>query len=326
MLHFLVTADHSYTLKQYFSQWGANLRPQVRILKYEAKPWTRDALLGTWIFTDLERLRDDELQTVSDFAQRLTADPSRWRVLNDPRRVLLRYALLRDLAAAGINDFRAFKLSELPDGARYPLFLRRENDHAGAATDLLHDPEQLQAALRNLPNVEALLAVEYLPYQRSDGLFLKYSMMRIGTEMAPRHIHFSRHWLLKNQELVDEPLMQEEDLYVRESPHRQMLWEVFQRAGIDYGRIDYTMANDRIQVFEINTNPILLHGIQDLAPRRWESQVFSAQQMNDAFSKLDAGIAVADPAQLEADHRAFRRRIRIHNVLRKLAIRPGARR
>jgi hypothetical protein len=126
MLHFLVTADHSYTLHQYFSQWGAQLLPQVRILNYEATPWTREPLPGAWIFTDLERLQDAEAGAARDFAQRLAADPARWRVLNDPRRVLLRYALLRDLADAGINDFRAFRLSELPDDVRYPLFLRGE--------------------------------------------------------------------------------------------------------------------------------------------------------------------------------------------------------
>ena len=285
----------------------------------------REPLPGAWIFTDIERLRGDELQAASDFATRLTMDPARWRVLNDPRQVKLRYALLRDLSGAGINDFRVFRLAEIPADARYPLFLRGENDHQGAVTGLLHNAQELQAASRNLPDRDRLLAVEYLSYLRADGVFVKYSMMRIGDDVVPRHVLFSREWVLKDPDMVDDRLMLEEDLYVRESPHRIAALEIFQRAGIDYGRIDYTLANGRIQVFEINTNPIVLLGIPKLATRRWHSQASSAQQMNDAFGKLDAGLPAADPAGLEADRRALRTRMRMHRVLRKLRLRPGVR-
>jgi hypothetical protein len=325
VLHFLVTADHAYTLQEYFSHWGAKLQPQVRILSYEARPWTREPLPGAWIFTDIERLRGDEFHAASDFARQLAADPSRWRVLNDPRRVLLRYALLRDLAGAGINDFRVFRLPELPDDARYPLFLRGENDHQGAVTGLLHDAQQVRDAARNLPDKDRLLAVEYLSYRRADDVFVKYSMMRIGDEVVPRHVLFSHEWVLKDPDMVDDRLMLEEDLYVRESPHRLAVRDIFQRAGIDYGRIDYTLANGRIQVFEINTNPVVLKDIPDLAPRRWHSQATSALQMNDAFGKLAAGLPAADPARMQADRREHRLRMQMNRVLRKLRLRPGAR-
>ena len=325
MLNFLVTADHAYTLQDYFSHWGAALSPQVRILTYEARPWTREPLPGAWIFTDIERLRSDEFQAASDFALRLSSDPSRWRVLNHPQRVLLRYALLRDLAAAGINDFRVFRLPELPDDARYPLFLRGENDHQGAVTGLLQNAQQVRDASRDLPEQDELLAVEYLSYRRTDGVFVKYSMTRIGDEVVPRHALFSHEWVLKDPDIVDDRLMLEEDLFVRESPHRGAVLEIFRRAGIDYGRIDYTLANGRIQVFEINTNPIVLHGVAKLATRRWHSQASSAQQMNAAFLGLGAGLPVPDALQIETDRRVFRRRRGIHRVLRKLALKPGAR-
>jgi hypothetical protein len=325
VLNFLVTADHAYTLQDYFSHWGARLSPQVRLLHYEARPWTREPLPGAWIFTDIERLRGDEFQAACELAQRLSADPAKWRVLNDPRRVLLRYALLRDLANAGINDFRVFRLPELPDDVRYPIFLRGENDHQGAVTGLLQDAQQVRDATRDLPDKDKLLAVEYLSYRRADDVFVKYSMMRIGDAVVPRHALFSQKWVLKDPDMVDDRLMLEEDLFVRESPHRLAVMDIFQRAGIDYGRIDYTLANGRIQVFEINTNPIVLHGIPKLATRRWQSQASSAQQMNEAFSKVAIGLPEANPDRLEADRRAFRRRRGIHRVLRKLRLRPGAR-
>jgi hypothetical protein len=325
VLNFLVTADHAYTLQDYFSQWGAGLLPEVRILNYEARPWTREPLPGAWIFTDIERLRDDEFRAACALARRLSADSSRWQLLNDPRRVLLRYALLRNLADAGINDFRVFRLADVPDDARYPLFLRGENDHQGAVTGLLQDAGQLREAGRNLPDKDKLLAVEYLDYGREDGLFVKYSMMRIGGDLVPRHLLFSQGWVVKDPDMLDEKLLREEDQFVSQPPHRLALQDIFQRAGIDYGRIDYTLAKGRIQVFEINTNPVVLHGIPDLAARRWQSQVVSAQGMNAAFGKLAAGLPVADPARIEADRHDHRWRMRTHRALRKLGLRPAAR-
>ena len=43
--------------------------------------------------------------------------------------------------------------------------------------------------------------------------------------------------------------------YVRTNPHADELRKLFGAANIEYGRIDYTIADGRIQVFEINTNP-----------------------------------------------------------------------
>ena len=325
MLHFLVTDDHAYTLHEYFSQWGAQLLPQVRILKYEARPWTNEPQPGAWIFTDLERLRPDEASAASDFARRLASDPARWRVLNDPRRVLLRYALLRNLADAGINDFRVFRLPELPVDARYPIFLRGENDHQGAVTGLLHNEQQLREACRDLPDRDRLLAVEYLSYRRADGLFVKCSMMRIGDDLVPRHLLFSDEWVVKDPDKLDEGLMREEDQFVNQPSHQTALLEIFRRAGIDYGRIDYTIADGRVQVFEINTNPIVLKDIPNLAPRRWQSQASSAQQMNAVLGRLAAGLPAADPAGVSADRRVFRRRMGVHRALQKLGLRRGKR-
>jgi len=325
VLHFLVTTDHAYTLRDYFAHWGAKLQDRVRIIPYEARPWS-DPLPGTWIFTDLERLREDEARDAREFASRLAADPARWRVLNDPHKVKLRHALLSGLSAAGINDFRVFRLDEVPEDVRFPLFIRGENDHEGAISALLKDAGELRLARNGLSRTAGLLAVEYLDYQRADGFFVKYSMMRIGAEVVPRHVLFSHAWVLKNPDLVDDALMQEEDTFVRDSPHRAAISDVFQRAGIDYGRIDYTLVNGRIQVFEINTNPIVLLSIPELSPRRWASQVNSARLMNDAFLKADAGLPIPDPARVQSEHQRYRLRSRLLRARRKLGLGPAPRR
>lgn len=310
MLHFLVTADHEYTLSRYFSQWGACLRSGVGIVHYESRPWRHAAAPGVWVFTDLERLTPDELADADEFADRLKSDPTRWRVLNDPARVLRRYELLRRLADAGVNQFRAYRLPELPAAVRYPLFLRRERDHSGRQSPLLASPEALRHALEQDPSLardNTLLAVEYLPYQRVDGLFVKYSVMRAGAAMVPRHMLFSRDWEVKIPDLLDDALLVEEAGYLAGMPHAEEMARLFDLAGIDYGRIDYTLVDDRIQVFEINTNPTLVPGVEELDAARWPVQAISARQLNEAFRNLSTGLPEPDAGEMHALNRAARR-------------------
>jgi hypothetical protein len=297
MLNFLVTTAHAYTLRDYFSHWGASLRAQVRIFRYESRAWRGEASPGTWVFTDLERLDERYLELAGDLAQRLASDPARWHVLNAPSRVLCRYPLLQRLAGAGINDFRAFRLDAVPADARFPLFVRGEQDHEGSRSPLLPDQHALRAFVApggGLPRGVRLLAVEFQPYQRADGLFAKYSVMRVGTALVPRHLLFSRQWQVKDPEVVNDALAAQEKAFVdgfcESSPDGQALSAIFALAGIDYGRIDYTLVDGRIQVFEINTNPTLVPQVAVLDARRWQSQAASASSLNLALQAAAAHV------------------------------------
>jgi hypothetical protein len=290
MLHFVVTAAHAYTLLNYFGQWGASLRPLVRVLSYESSGWRADPAPGTWVFTDLERLDERTLDGAIELKRRLASDPARWQVLNDPSRALCRYPLLGRLSAEGINSFRAFRLDEVPQDARYPLFVRGEQDHDGSRSPLLPDPAALRAFVAQQGDMLRRirpLAIEYLPYQRADGLFVKYSAMRVGPVLVPRHMLFARQWQVKDPELVDDPLVAQEHAFIEafqgESRHAKALMAIFDMAGIDYGRIDYTVLDDRIQVFEINTNPTLVPRVAELHPKRWQGQAASALRLNQAL-------------------------------------------
>lgn len=328
MIHFLVTADHEYTLRQYFSQWGAGLRTGVNVVHYESRPWRHDATSGVWVFTDLERLHPDELAAANAFASRLKTDPARWRVLNDPARVLCRYDLLHKLADEGINRFRAYRMDALPATVRYPLFLRRERDHSGRQSPLLASPEALRQALeqdKDLARDQTLLAVEYLPYQREDGLFVKYSAMRAGSALVPRHMLFSRDWEVKYPDMVEDALVAEEAEYLAGMPHGEALTRLFDLAGIDYGRIDYTLVDGRVQVFEINTNPTLVPGVEKLDASRWPGQAQSARLLNQAFRNLSAGLPEPDAGELNAIKRAARRQ-KLMRKLRRLFRRRASRR
>lgn len=291
MLHFLVTARYDHTLRDYFGNWGARLHPVVSAAHYESAPWDGEPAAGTWVFTDLERLDEDTLARAAAFRERLASDPQRWRVLNDPSRVLCRYPLLNRLSAEGINTFRAFRLDEVPADARYPLFVRGEQDHEGSRSALLQDGQALRDFVaQNGAALEGIrpLAVEYLAYERADGLFAKYSMMRVGKTLVPRHILFGRQWQVKEPDVINASLAAEESAYIARGPHARDVMAVFELAGIDYGRIDYTLTGDRIQVFEINTNPMLVPKVAALHPRRWQGQADSALQLNRALRAAGA--------------------------------------
>jgi len=314
MIHFLVTADHHYTLSKFFEHWGAKLRPQIRIVHYESRPWRRIAPAGTWVYTDLERLTPDELAEARDFFQRLSADRSRWRLLNNPGAVLRRHDLLNLLAERGVNGFRAYRVNALPDSLRFPVFLRGENDHRGSLSSLLQDRMALEKSLdqlRGCRHNKDMLVVEYCPYERDDGMFVKYSAMRIGSSLIPRHMLFSSMWEVKFPDYVDQACLAEEEEYLAHMPHGSELLEIFDLAGIDYGRIDYTLVQGRIQVFEINTNPTLVPPVSKLDPCRWPSQARSASLLLNAFESLNA--CLPEPSMNEA--RVIKRADRLQSLL-----------
>ena len=309
MIHFLVTADHDYTLRDFFEHWGSRLREQIRVVHYESRPWRRAAPPGTWVFTDMERLTPVELSAARELFQRLQTDRSRWRPINDPARVLRRHDLLRELAARDINKFHAYSASELPGTVRFPVFVRSGSNHNGSLSALLSDRKSLErtlAGLRAAGTHKDLLVVEYCPYDREDGLFVKRSVMRIASELIPRHMLFSRKWEVKKPDHVDAACVAEEEDYVKHMPHEKELREVFDIAGIEYGRIDYTVVQGHIQIFEINTNPMLVPPVQHLAPARWPSQARSASLMLQAMEGLNRGLPEPTTGEIAGLTRASR--------------------
>ena len=86
MLHYVTTAQHSYTIWGFI--WGAGWRrvPFLRPLTYEQLFHSRRAPIGHYIFTDFDRLSAYELHTAAHLARQLTARDSRVRIFNDFRR------------------------------------------------------------------------------------------------------------------------------------------------------------------------------------------------------------------------------------------------
>ena len=97
MIYYLVTRAHAYTVAAFVQGWGKALAGRVLVAPY-------DALLsgqqlpsgGTYVFSDLDRLTSQDCERLGPIHDGLQG-----RVLNDPRRSLLRFELLRSLHEAG---------------------------------------------------------------------------------------------------------------------------------------------------------------------------------------------------------------------------------
>src|SRR5262245_8760469 len=140
MIHFVVTRPHSYTITPLMgSCFGAEI-PPCKALPYDELFCSRRLRGGTYIFCDIERLSNPELLLAAQ-VYRTLLEASCCRVLNDPARVKIRYALLRSLREAGLNMFDAYRADGHPRPQRFPVFIRAEAEHEPALTDLLPDQE-----------------------------------------------------------------------------------------------------------------------------------------------------------------------------------------
>lgn len=283
MLNIIVTGAHAYTFENYFRAWGAAVRPRVRVWWYEDF-WTRRRLPpGPCLFTDLERLTHVQLSAAARCADRLLAQGV--RVLNHPNRLQRRYELLRTLHQEGLNPYQALRVHENLAMLRYPVFLRRENNHRGPITGLLHNRRELDAAIASQADQRHLLAVEYCHTADPDGMFRKYSVMKLGDRIVPRHVLFSRNWIGKLVDLMEPAMLAEEMQYLHANPDAAALRPIFDAAGVDYGRIDYSRLNGQIVVWEINTNPSMT-GAHGVAKPRVPATALGAQFLNEAFIDL----------------------------------------
>jgi hypothetical protein len=262
MIFFLVTTEHQNTVAPYASHWRRELAPQVQVVPYAALTHNAGFPPGTYVFSDLERLTTAQRALLSDVWEQLAGQGGRVRLLNHPQRSFRRLELLQTLAKRGKNAFNVFHPADPARPWRFPVFLRLENQHNGNLSPLLSDQQTLEKWLVRLvmmgAPVKDLLVVEFCDTKDAEGIYRKYSAFRVGERIFPRHLLFSRKWLLKDMDLVEPALREELKAYVATNPHEPELRSIFELANIQYGRIDYSLLDGRIQAWEINTNPIIL--------------------------------------------------------------------
>jgi hypothetical protein len=287
-----------WPIERFLTSSGAHLADRIRPLRYAELLRARALPGGTWIFADVERLDPDTAARAARVRDALAARDD-VRVLNHPTRSLRRFELLAALAARGQNRFAVHPAFAVPETARYPLFLRIENAHEGAASPLLGSPADLLRELarwtwRPLPfrrrRARHLIAVEWLDTADARGVYRKYSCVVVGGTVVPRHLFFAWQWHVKHPAIAEEALLEEERAFVADNPHEGAVRSLFELAHIDYGRIDYGVLDGALQVWEINTNPMLTLRQDAKGPRAPVLDAFM-RRMQPALESIDGAPA-----------------------------------
>jgi hypothetical protein len=86
---------------------------------------------------------------------------------------------------------------------------------------------------------------------------------------------------------VSEETVREEQAFFDAFPHRDALLDIFELAGVDYGRVDYGVKEGQVQVWEINTNPVVVPRPHIIDPRRLPAQSESARRIVAALRACD---------------------------------------
>lgn len=291
MIYYVVTARHSYTMEYYLKTYGRALNGRMQLVFYEELAGIKGLPFGTYIFSDLERLSAEHLRLAAEVREQLARATPQLRLLNHPLRTLRRYELLSKLYELKMNSFRVSRASDLNTPHRFPVFIRDENEHGGSRTGLLRDEHELSVALKKLERrghkPHELLIVEFCDTSDSSGVFRKYSSFIIGGRIVPRHLIFSSKWVLKTADLGTEDMLREERRYMEENPDEEWLKKVFALANVDYGRIDYSFLDGKPQIWEINTNPMVLMRPKDYEPLHHPGQEFFARLILPLFQLID---------------------------------------
>ncbi len=309
----LVHKGKEYTFSKYLASWGQELAPRVEVRHYPGLRATgrtplkrlsqsyRAWRIGTlddpppagdpqvYLFTDVERLDAAETERALEIHRRLEAHPDTALILNHPVRSMRRFEVLTALRARGFNTFGIYHAADLPESPRFPVFVRDENEHGTGFSGLLEDRDQLASHLETLEGrLDGKVVVEFCDASDASGIVRKYGAFRVAGRIIARQIHFSRHWVVREPDIRTPETAREELEYVETNPHAEQLREIFALARIDYGRVDYSVVDGRIQVWEINTNPMILIPKDRDDPLRFEAHDRFGRAFNEALESLKA--------------------------------------
>ena len=118
MICFLTSRGHGYTHECLRKTPQA---PPTSLMNYDQllrSLWVRRA---TYVFVDIDRLSFWDLELAAHAY--LEMERLGLRVLNNPAKVKTRYALLRALHRAGLNDFNIHRADEINSSIRFPVFV-----------------------------------------------------------------------------------------------------------------------------------------------------------------------------------------------------------
>ena len=290
MIRFLVSRGYSYTHECLRKTPQA---PPTSLMTYDQLLRSRWLRRATYVFADIDRLGFWDLELAAHAY--LEMERLGLRVLNNPAKVTTRYALLRTLHRAGLNDFNIYRADEINSSIRFPVFLRKNQLHDGPLTELLHSARELQNAIAAAVNsgtpLENLVVIEFAAEPVRPGLYRKLGAYRIGDVIVPTISAHETTWVAKFGQLgiAGEALYQNELELLKTNPFAEHLRKAFEIAAIEYGRADFGIYKGRIQIYEINTNPMINSpGPHPFAARR-ESERLCWETYLEALRAVDSG-------------------------------------
>ena len=302
MIYFILTRRNSFPIKNFLRSGGKQFEDRIKIIPFENLGVLRSIHSGTFIFSDFDLLSPDQRDIVKKIYGQLRQFYPHLKIFNDPDRVLLRYDLLKKMYAQGINRFNVARASESLGHLRFPVFVREADRHTGPLTKLIDNPEDLHRSIRVLNFLgyasPDLLVIEFLNASGADASYVKYSAFILGNRVMPRYVNYSTHWMVKSTIDAADGLMKskqaEVELFMRDNPHEQWLSKIFELAGITYGRADYALVNETLQLWEINLNPAFVR-----PPRNSNKDSFQQSHMRNVF--YDQFITELQKIDLESD-------------------------
>jgi len=264
-------------MEAYLRQQGAALGSRIRVLTFDDIAERQEIPLGTYIFSAIDQLSPTEKAIAELCWESLSEASSEITLLNHPAEVLCRYDLLKTCFERKRNTHRVARASQFFRCRNFPVFIRSEHEHTGSLTSLLHTPQQLARALAQTlvhgHRLRDLIVVEYRDTADPSGIYRQYSAHIVGDRIIPKALVHHRNWVTKwAGRLVDSEKAREELEYVESNPHADWLRETFELAKIRYGRIDYGLRDSVPQVWEINTNPMIVR------PAGWGPSTMTPEQ------------------------------------------------
>ncbi|MCS3904360.1 hypothetical protein J2T55_002396 [Methylohalomonas lacus] len=312
MICYFVSEPHQHTVRNYLADRGQSLAAHFTIIAYERVFAHRNLpAAGTYIFSDIERLTPARLDVARQLYRLIRQQYPSARILNHPDKSACRYTLLTELHDKQQNRFRVRRANMDCSDLRFPVFIRLENDHKGSRTRLLHDGRELRQAIaalrrRSLP-ARQLLVTEFCDTADAAGLYRKYAAFVVAGRIIPRHLIFGHEWMLKNPAFSDDERAREQLAFIRSNPHEETLQGICADARIDYGRIDYSLLDDRIQVWEINTNPVIMQHSQTYSARNLAAHNLFSESIRAAFEALPGMAPESVPCPLDFSQQLRRR-------------------
>jgi hypothetical protein len=321
MIYYVSTKDFANTMYSFLGTWGKELRNVIKPVSYEKMFRKRSFPPGNYIFSDIERLSIKDTERAAQIHKILLGSNTGCSLFNNPTQSMKRFELLRSLHQENINKHNVFHvIGNEEEPRKFPVFLRVADDHGGSISPLLHSKEELRLFLDTMAqhglSKEGKIIVEFCDCSDSKGIYRKYSCFFIAGQVIPRHICFGKNWVVKEPDIIQPEHIEEERDFLQNNPHEQTIRSIFNKARIDYGRIDYGVLDDKPQVWEINTNPRLASVISSITPERDKNTQLFVEQLVQGF--LSINLEVSSQKEIKSGLRKEIQKERISKVVKRV--------